>query len=100
MVVLEAEQSLVLTPRQVARIDCLSGVVWVTRSGDALDHFVAAGGSVDVGPGLTIATALEHSVLRVTAAHRRPLRAALARLLGRYRARHTPPPLSARDASA
>jgi hypothetical protein len=62
---LEPDASLRIRARHHVEIVCLSGLLWVTRTGDVRDLFVSSGESLRVAPvGLTLVTALEHSLLR------------------------------------
>ena len=41
--------------RRGVRLECLSGTVWATRSGDAHDHVLRAGGMLTANGGVRIA---------------------------------------------
>ena len=65
MIALEAQETLRIKPRRITRIECMSGVLWITREGDLRDFIVAPGESMQVDRGLTIALALEPATVRV-----------------------------------
>jgi len=67
---LQTERSLPLRPRQTRRLACHAGVVWLTREGDIRDVFLSAGDQAEIGPGLTVVTALEPSMLYLFPARR------------------------------
>ena len=70
MIELQTEACLPLTSRQASRIVCQAGVLWITVEGDPRDVFLTAGDWVDVGPRLTVVSALEPSALTLVPAHR------------------------------
>jgi hypothetical protein len=47
------------------RLECVTGVLLVTREGDSRDFIVAPGELVEVDYGLTVAVALEPAIVRV-----------------------------------
>ena len=66
MIALDAETSLRVEHADVLEIECVSGVLWITREGDVYDRFIGPGESFDIsGRGVTLATALERSLVRV-----------------------------------
>jgi hypothetical protein len=65
VIVLEAQETLRIKPRRTTRIECMSGVLWITREGDLRDFIVARGESIEVDRGLTIALALEPATVHV-----------------------------------
>jgi hypothetical protein len=66
MIALDAECSLRFEHAAVLEIQCLSGVLWITCEGDLCDRFIGPGESFNPsGRGLTLATALERSLVRV-----------------------------------
>ena len=65
MIALKAEQTLRIKPWSTARIECVTGVLWVTREGDWRDFIVASGEFIEVDRGLTVAVALEPAIVRV-----------------------------------
>jgi len=66
MIALDAETSLRVEHAAVLKIECVSGVLWITREGDVHDRFIRPGESFDAaGRGVTLATALERSLVRV-----------------------------------
>jgi len=66
MIALDAETSLRVEHAAVLEIECVSGVLWITREGDVCDRFIGPGESFDAsGRGVTLATALERSLVRV-----------------------------------
>ena len=65
VIALKAQETLRIRPRHTTRIECMSGVLWITREGDLRDFIVARGESIEVGRGLTIALALEPAIIRV-----------------------------------
>jgi hypothetical protein len=69
MIELQTEACLPLTSRQASRVVCHAGVLWVTREGDPRDLFLAAGEWTQVGPGLTLVSALEPSALALVPPH-------------------------------
>jgi hypothetical protein len=87
VIALQTEQLLRLEPTGATRIACVSGVVWITRERDSRDFFLAPGEWMEIDRGLTLAVALEPSVVTVTkresaglAWSLTPLRALLRRL--------------------
>lgn len=50
--------------RHSATIECLSGRVWVTLSGDATDYLLLAGDTLEVGGRLAVLQALEAASVR------------------------------------
>jgi hypothetical protein len=76
VIALEAESSLRIEHADVLEIECVRGVLWITREGDLCDRFIGPGESFNPsGRGVTLATALERSLVRVIErpiAHRRP----------------------------
>jgi hypothetical protein len=76
MIALDAESSLRVEHAAVLEIECVCGVLWITGEGDLSDRFIAAGESFNpAGRGITLATALERSLVRVIerpAASQRP----------------------------
>jgi hypothetical protein len=67
---LEPDASLRIGSRHHVEIVCLSGLLWVTRTGDVRDLFVSCGESLRLAPtGLTLVTALEPSMLRAREVH-------------------------------
>ena len=66
MIALDAETSLRVEHAALLEIECVSGVLWITREGDVCDRFIGPGESSDIsGRGVTLATALERSLVRV-----------------------------------
>jgi len=65
VIALEAQETLRIKPRHMTRIECMSGVLWITREGDLRDFIVGPGDSIEIGRGLTIALALEAATVRV-----------------------------------
>ena len=65
MIALQAQETLRIRPWRPTRIECMSGVLWVTREGDLRDFIVPRGESIEVERGLTIALALEPATVRV-----------------------------------
>ena len=67
MIALDADTSLRIEHAAVLEIECLSGVLWITREGDPSDRFVGPGETFhpSSGRGVTLATALERSLVRV-----------------------------------
>jgi hypothetical protein len=65
VIALETQQTLRIKPWRTTRIECMSGVLWVTLEGELRDFIVAPGESIDVRRGLTIALALEPSCVRL-----------------------------------
>jgi hypothetical protein len=66
MIALDTETSLRVEHASVLEIECLSGVLWITREGDLCDRFLATGESFNPsGRGVTLVTALERSLVRV-----------------------------------
>jgi hypothetical protein len=66
MIALDAEMSLRVENAAVLEIECVSGVLWITREGDICDRFLGPGESFDIsGRGVTLATPLERSLVRV-----------------------------------
>jgi hypothetical protein len=65
VIALKAEQTLRIKPWSTARIECVTGVLWVTREGDWRDFIVASGEFIEVDGGLTVAVALEPATVRV-----------------------------------
>src|SRR5689334_5994533 len=66
MIALDANRSLRVEHAAVLEIECLSGVLWITREGDLHDRFIGPGESFNpTGRGVTLATALERSLIRV-----------------------------------
>ena len=72
MIALKAQETLRIKPRRTTRIECMSGVLWITREGDLRDFVVAPGESIEIDRGLTIALALEPATVRVV--RQQPLR--------------------------
>jgi len=66
MIALDAEISLRVEHAAVLEIECVYGVLWITREGDICDRFIGPGESFNAsGRGVTLATALERSLVRV-----------------------------------
>jgi hypothetical protein len=66
MIALNAESSLRLEHAGVLEIQCVSGVLWITREGDVCDRFLGPGDTLRPGArGVTLATALEPSLVRL-----------------------------------
>ena len=65
MIALQPQETLRIRPWRPTRIECASGVLWVTREGDLRDFIVARGESLEVERGVTIALALEPATVRV-----------------------------------
>ena len=66
MIALDADSSLRIEHAAILEIECLSGVLWITREGDVHDRFIGPGESfIPSGRGVTLATALERSLVRV-----------------------------------
>jgi len=65
MIALDAGKSLRLRPSDAARIGCLAGVLWITREGNPHDFFLTHGEFFELDRGLTIATALEPTLVSV-----------------------------------
>ena len=66
MIALDAEASLRVQHAGVLEIECVSGVLWITREGDVCDRFIGPGESFrNSGKGVMLATALERSVVRM-----------------------------------
>ena len=66
MIALNAESSLRIEHAGVLEIQCVSGVLWITREGDVCDRFLGPGDSLRPGTrGVTLATALESSTVRL-----------------------------------
>jgi hypothetical protein len=65
VIALETQETLRIKPRRTTRIECMSGVLWITREGDLRDFVVAPGESIEVDRGLAIALALEPATVRV-----------------------------------
>ena len=66
VIALDAESSLRIEHAAVLEIECLSGVLWITREGDLCDRFIGPGESYNpAGRGVTLATALERALVRV-----------------------------------
>lgn len=65
MIFLEAFKAMRIEASLGARVSCVSGVLWVTQEGDLRDLIVARGESLEVGGGLTVAVALEPTVMKV-----------------------------------
>lgn len=51
---LSAQGARTLAPTQPATLRVLAGGLWLTRSGDAGDHFLQAGDELALGPGRTV----------------------------------------------
>jgi hypothetical protein len=50
--------------RRGSRLRCLSGQVWITQPGDAMDHLLAAGNDfIITRPGRVVVQALTHHAL-------------------------------------
>ena len=63
---LQPEECLRIESGTGVQVDCVTGMLWITREGDLLDDFLADGQSVQLrSRGLTIITALRPSYLRV-----------------------------------
>jgi hypothetical protein len=77
MLALDTESSLRIEHAAVLEIECLSGVLWMTREGDICDRFIGPGERFSPsGRGVTLITALERSLVRVIerpAARARPI---------------------------
>lgn len=66
MIALDAESTLRVEHAGVLEIECLQGVLWVTRPGDLCDRFIGPGDMLRPSArGLTLVTALERSLVRV-----------------------------------
>ena len=65
MIFLEAFKAMRIEAALGARISCRSGVLWVTQEGDLRDLIVAPGESLEVRGGVTVAVALEPTVMTV-----------------------------------
>jgi DUF2917 family protein len=66
MIALDAESSLRIEHAAILEIECLSGVLWITREGDVHDRFIGPGESFNPsGRGVTLATALERTLVRM-----------------------------------
>jgi hypothetical protein len=65
MIFLEAFKAMRIEASFGARISCRSGVLWVTQEGDLRDLIVAHGESLEVKGGVTVAVALEPTVMTV-----------------------------------
>ena len=66
MIALDTDSSLRIEHAAILEIECLSGVLWITREGDVHDRFVGPGETFNPsGRGVTLATALERSLVRV-----------------------------------
>ena len=66
MIALDAESLLRIEHAAILEIECLSGVLWITREGDVCDRFIGPGESFNPsGRGVTLATALERALVRV-----------------------------------
>lgn len=79
MIELKPQMSLALRRRHANGIDCVAGVLWVTRTGDPRDHFLYPGDSLALGTGLTVVTALSAATVRLAAP---PAGTALRALIG------------------
>lgn len=63
---LEEGEVLRLHGRKAVRVTCLFGVVWITRAGDPVDHFLARGESVELsGASRTLIAGFSASVVSV-----------------------------------
>jgi len=66
MIALDADSSLRIEHAAILEIECLSGVLWITREGDIYDRFIGPGESFNPsGRGVTLASALQRSLVRV-----------------------------------
>lgn len=65
MIALQPQETLRIRPWRPTRIECVRGVLWVTREGDLRDFIVGRGESIEVERGVTIALALEPATVRV-----------------------------------
>jgi Protein of unknown function (DUF2917) len=66
VIALEVESSLRVEHADVLEIECVRGVLWITREGDLCDRFIGSGESFNPsGRGVTLATALERTLVRV-----------------------------------
>jgi hypothetical protein len=65
MIFLEAFKAMRIEASFGAHISCRSGVLWVTQEGDLRDLIVAPGESLEVKGGVTVAVALEPTVMSV-----------------------------------
>jgi DUF2917 family protein len=70
MIVLDQDQTLMLTDGRGVRIECHRGVLWVTSKGDHRDLFVAPGEILELRARRTLVTALEPS--RIEVVYHRP----------------------------
>ena len=62
-------KALTLHPTSTLHLTCVYGTLWVTRDGDAVDHVLAAGESVNVPSDVSaVVQALSQGLLRVTSA--------------------------------
>ena len=67
MIALDADSSLRIEHAAILELECLHGVLWITREGDLYDRFVGPGETFKLsGSGVTLASALEPSLVRVT----------------------------------
>jgi hypothetical protein len=71
MTPLQTESTLRLTAKQAAALVCHAGVLWLTREGDVRDLFLTPGERVEIGPGLTLVTALEPAIVSLQPPRRR-----------------------------
>jgi hypothetical protein len=66
VIALEAESSLRVEHADVLEIECVRGILWITREGDLCDRFIGPGESFNPsGRGVTLATALERTLVRL-----------------------------------
>jgi hypothetical protein len=65
VIALKTQETLRIKPWRSARVECASGVLWVTREGEPCDFILGPGEAIEVGRGLTIALALEPSAVYV-----------------------------------
>lgn len=75
MIALDAERTLRVEHAGVLEIECLQGVLWVTRPGDPCDRFLGPGETLRPSArGVTLVTAIERSLVNmVERPARRPL---------------------------